>query len=115
MSKNTFEFVEKILNDLTPIKAITSGNFFGGQGISVNSIQFAMIMGDSLFFVVDDSSREKYITLGTSCFWYTKKTGRVNVRKYHQVPEEILQNNKQLICWAKESIAIATKLKPTKK
>lgn len=111
MGKNTFEYVDTILDKLDPIKAIRSGQFFGGQSISSNSVQFAMIMRDSLFFVVDNSTREKYTQLGTSCFWYTKKTGKVNVRKYHQVPTEILENNKQLLKWAKESITIATKLK----
>lgn len=111
MSKNTFEFVDAILDELSPLKAITSGMFFGGQSMSSNSVQFAMIMGDSLFFVVDDSTRDKYSDMGTSCFWYTKKTGRVNVRKYHEVPVEIRENNKQLLKWAKESIKIAIKLK----
>jgi DNA transformation protein len=114
MGKNTFETVDSILTKLTPIKAITSGTFFGGQGISANAVQFAMIMGDSLFFVVDDTSRDEYIEMGTSCFWYTKKTGRVNVKKYHQVPDKIVNNNKKLIIWAKESILIATKLKTKK-
>jgi len=111
MSKNSFEFVENIVDQLSSLKAITSGNFFGGQGISSNSVQFAMIMGDSLFFVVDNTTRENYTSMGTSCFWYMKKTGKVNVRKYHQVPEDILRDKKQLIKWAKESITIATKLR----
>jgi len=114
MGKNTFEYVDTILELLTPIKAITSGKFFGGQGISSHSVQFAMIMDDSLFFVVNDKTRDKYTELGTFCFWYSKKTGRVNVRKYHQVPDEIISNNKNLILWAKESISIATKLKKKK-
>ncbi len=111
MSKNTFDYVESILDRLTALKVITSGKFFGGQGISSNSIQFAMIMGDVVFFVVDDSTREKYTERGSSCFWYTKKTGKVNVRKYYQVPAEILNDQTQLLRWARESIKIATKLK----
>ncbi len=111
VSKNTFDYVESILDRLTALKAITSGKFFGGQGIAANSIQFAMIMGDVVFFVVDDSTREKYAQRGSSCFWYTKKTGRVNVRKYYQVPAEILNDQKQLLRWAREAIKIATKLK----
>jgi len=115
MTDSTKEYVEYILELLEPIDAISSGRFFGGQGISCNSVQFAMMMDNSLFFVVDDSSREKYIAMGTECFWYTKKSGKVNVKKYHEVPSELLDDPTILLEWAKESIAIACKLSKKKK
>ena len=111
---NTKEFIEYVLDLLEPIDAIFSGRFFGGQGISCNSIQFAMIMGNSLFFVVDDNTRNKYIDMGTECFRYTKKTGKVNFKKYHEVPGELFDDPSTLLEWAKESIKIAMKLNKRK-
>lgn len=115
MSGSTSQYIEYILELLEPINAISSGKFFGGQGVTCDSIQFAMIMGNSLFFVVDDGSRGKYLKMGTECFWYTKKTGKVNVKKYHEVPEELLDDQNKLLEWANESIAIAKKLNRKKK
>lgn len=111
MTGSTKEYIEFVLDLLEPINAITSGRFFGCQGISCDSVQFAMIMGNSLFFVVDDSSRDKYITMGTESFWYMKKTGKVKVNKYHQVPGELFDDQASLLEWAQESIMIARKLK----
>lgn len=108
-------YIDYILELLEPLNAISSGRFFGGQGVSCNSVQFAMIMGNALFFVVDASTRDKYIDMGAECFWYTKKTGKVNVKKYHEVPGELLDDPETLIEWAKESIKIATKLRKKRK
>ena len=115
MTGSTKDYIEHVLELLEPINAISSGNFFGGQGVSCGSVQFAMIMGNSLFFVVDDSSRYKYIDMGTECFWYTKKTGKVNVKKYHEVPGELFDEPTILLEWARESIKIAKKLSKKKK
>jgi len=115
MTGSTKEYIEYVLELLEPINAITSGKFFGGQGVSCNSVQFAMIMGNALFFVVDDSTRGKYIDMGTECFWYTKKTGKVNVKKYHEVPGELFDDPPTLLEWARESIGIANKLNIKKK
>lgn len=111
MSGSSAQYIEFVLELLEPINAISSGKFFGGQGVSCDSVQFAMIMGNTLFFVVDDSSRAKYIEMGTECFWYTKKTGKVNVKKYHEVPNALFDDSEKLIDWAKEAIKIAKKLK----
>ena len=114
MTGSTEEYIEHVLELLEPINAISAGKFFGGQGISCNSVQFAMIMGNSLFFVVDDSTRNKYIEMGAECFWYTKKTGKVNVKKYHEVPGELFDEPDTLLKWARESIKIAKKLSKNK-
>ncbi len=115
MTGNTKEYIEYVLELLEPINAISSGKFFGGQGVSCNSVQFSMIMGNSLFFVVDDSTRDKYIDRGTECFWYMKKTGKVKVKKYHEVPGELLDEPSTLLEWARESIKIAKKSSKKKK
>ena len=115
MSGSTSQYIEYVLELLEPINAISSGKFFGGQGVSCDSVQFGMIMGNSLFFVVDNSSRDKYIKMGTECFWYTKKTGKVNVKKYHEVPGELLDDPNKLLDWAEESIKIAKKLNKKRK
>lgn len=115
MSGSSKEFIAYILELLAPIDAMTSGRFFGGVGIACDSVQFAMIMGNSLFFVVDDTSRPKYLEMGTECFWYSKKTGKVNVKKYHEVPGDLFDDPETLISWANESVAVARKLNRKKK
>ena len=52
--------------------------------------------------------------MGTECFWYTKKMGKVNVKKCHEVSGELFDESDTLLKWARESIKIAKKLSKNK-
>jgi DNA transformation protein len=54
------EYTEYVLELLEPIGPVRTGRFFGGVGISCGSVQFAMNMGNSLYFAVDEDSRKQY-------------------------------------------------------
>ena len=73
-----------------------------------------MIMGNSLYFVVDEDSRQKYEQAGMQPFSYLTKRGRVQVRRYFELPEDILTDSEQLRIWANEAIDVAVKTKPKK-
>lgn len=103
------EYTEYVLELLEPIGPIQIGRFFGGVGISCGSVQFAMIMGNTLYFAVDEDSRKKYLLAGMQPFSYMTKKGRVQVRKYFELPEEVLTHPKQLQLWASESVRVAGK------
>lgn len=109
------EYTEYVLELLEPIGPVRTGRFFGGVGISKASLQFAMIMGNSLYFAVDDDTRKKYEQAGMQPFSYMTKKGRVQVRKYYELPEEILTDAEQLRLWANESIQVAGKTKKPNK
>ena len=109
------EYTEYVLELLEPIGSVQTGRFFGGIGISRNSVQFAMIMGNSLYFAVDEDARKKYEQAGMQPFSYMTKKGRVQVRKYFEVPEEVLADPEQLRQWANESMRVASKTKKPNK
>ena len=85
-----------------------------GVGIYSGAAQFAMIMGNSLYFVVDDSTRPKYERAGMEPFSYITKKGRVHVRRYFELPEDVLTDSEELKAWAHESIHTAGKDKKAK-
>lgn len=108
------EYTEYVLELLEPLGRVRTVRFFGGVGVSIGDNQFAMIMGNSLYFVVDDSTRPKYEKAGMAPFSYLTKKGRVQVRRYYELPEEILTDPQALKLWASESIQLATKDKSPK-
>ncbi len=48
-------------------------------------------------------------------FSYLTKKGRVQVRKYYELPEEVLTDPAQLRLWADEAMGIARKTKKPNK
>ena len=109
------EYTAYILDLLAPIGPFTTSHFFGGVGLSRNGVQFAMIMGNSLYFVVDDTTREQYTAAGMACFSYLTKKGRVQVRRYFELPEEVLTDPAELRQWANEAMRVAGKTKQPSK
>ena len=109
------EYTEYVLELLQPLGPVQTNLFFGGMGISDGSIQFAMIMGNSLYFVVDVNTRQKYEQAGMQPFSYMTKKGRVQVRKYFELPEDVLTDPAQLRIWADEAMGVARKTKKPKK
>jgi DNA transformation protein and related proteins len=107
MPESTDEFVEYVMDLLAPVSGLRKARFFGGIGISAGSVQFAMIMEDTLYFVVDDGTRPKYEEMGSSCFSYSTRKRRVDVRRYYEVPGEILEDQERLLALAGESMKIA--------
>lgn len=109
------EYAEYILEMLEPVGPVSTSRFFGGVGIASGSVQFAMVMGNSLYFVVDDSTRPKYEQAGMGPFSYTTKKGLILVRRYYELPEDVLNDPETLRLWASESKRIAAKnIKPKK-
>lgn len=101
------EFTEYVLEFLGPLFPVRIARFFGGVGIYCDSVQFAMIMHNTLYFAVDDDSRQKYTQAGMQPFSYLTKKGSVQVRKYMELPEDILDDPEQLQIWANEALQVA--------
>lgn len=70
-----------------------------------------MIMGNSLYFAVDEDTRKKYEQAGMPSFSYMTKKGRVQVRKYFELPEDVLTDPERLRLWASEAMQVAGKTK----
>jgi DNA transformation protein len=111
MSSGSSEYVEYIMEQLSAIAGLTSGRFFGGIGLSASSAQFAMVMGNSLYFAVDDATRPKYEQTGSNCFSYNTKNGRVQVKRYFLVPAAALEDRGALVALAEEAIQVAHRSK----
>lgn len=101
------QYTEYVLELLAPLGAVRTRRFFGGVALLRGTTQFGMIMGNNLYFAVDDRSREKYQALGMEPFSYLTKNGNVYVRRYFMVPQEILEEPAALTQWVAEALATA--------
>jgi len=108
MSANS-EFVVYISDLLDPIGPLGAGKFFGGHAFKSGGIQFAMIMGDTLYLRVDDDLRLDFEDLGSEAFSYQGSRGRVQVKSYYSLPDGDVDDQDALLVWARRSILAAEK------
>ncbi len=112
MGKSTSSYINFVKEQLAPIPNLKSSRLFGGIGFSDGAVQFAMIIENTLYFVVNDRTRTKYENMGSHCFAYNTKKGKVEVKRYYSVPADILEDQDELSALATESIKIAHDKKP---
>jgi DNA transformation protein len=105
----TDEYTRYVLELLAPVGPVKAARFFGGIGLTHASVQFAFIMDNTTYFVVDDTTRARYEAAGMQSFSYRTKKGRVQVRRYFEVPEDVLTDPDVLRDWARESLEVAAR------
>jgi DNA transformation protein len=106
VGKSTVDFLGFVMEQLAPLP-LTAKPFFGGTALCAGGVQFAMVMEQALYFVVDDGTRPAFEALGSRCFGYQTKKGWVEVRKYFEVPAEFLEDRDRLQHGAQEALDAA--------
>ncbi len=110
------EYTEYVLEQLAPLGQVRAARLFGGVGLSRGSLQFAMIMDRTLYFAVDDVTRPRYEAAGMQPFAYDTRKRRVQVRRYYELPEDVLVDADELRLWAEEALRAAARgRKPARK
>lgn len=105
MAKPSNAFKEFVLDQLARVPALSSAPFFGGIGLRSGADFFGMIMDGTLYFSTSPETREDYQKLGSRCFSYTKKDGKVQDTKLFEVPAEVLDDAETLHAWAIRAVA----------
>lgn len=99
------EFRAYVLEQLACLGGISARGMFGGVGIYLNDVFFALISNDALYFKVDESNRADYEAAGMGPFkpYRNKKT----TMPYYEVPVSVLEDVDHLTAWARKAYAVA--------
>ena len=98
-------FLEFVLEQLDPVGPINSKRMFGGVGIYARDLFFALLANDVIYLKADDSTRGEIEGAGGRPFQpYPDRAGTM---QYYSVPVAILEDNDELVRWARTSIAVA--------
>ena len=105
--KASAEYLDFVLEKLSPISDIKSRAMFGGYGIFHEGLMFALISEDTLYFKVNRTNRHIYEEARSQPFPHGIS--------YWEVPTDVLEDNTRLHEFAKISIEIAQESARTKK
>lgn len=96
-------YLEEFLQNIGPVRA---KRMFGGYGLFLDGLMFALIADDTLYFKVDDENRPDFESLGLEAFSYEKK-GKPFKLSYYQCPEEAIENQRMITEWGNKAYAAA--------
>ncbi len=99
------EYVTYVFDQLESSGSITAKKMFGGAGLYLDSVFFAIIDNDTLYFKVDNSNQKDYESAGMEAFMpFGKKS---YVMRYYEVPIDVIDDKDKLKIWADKALAVA--------
>jgi DNA transformation protein len=101
-----------VLDQLDGVGDITAKDMFGGVGLYCRGFFFGILASDVLYLKADDTNRSDFERAGSKPF--TPFADRAGSMQYWAVPLGILESAPELVEWARKSIAVARRAKPTK-
>ena len=91
-----------VVDMLEPLGPVSARRMFGGYGIYLDGMMFALVADDTLYLKVDDESRSEFAAADLEPFRYSKK-GKTYEMSYHAAPEDALENAELLRDWARKA------------
>lgn len=104
VSRDYQAYVEELL---APLGAVVAKRMFGGVGLMYAERMFGLVADDVLYFKVGDATRADYEAAGSAAFTYETKDGTRGLATYWRVPDEVLENEDEIVAWARRAVDVA--------
>ncbi len=95
-----------VLDQLGSLEDVSCRSMFGGYGLYFGEDFFGIIHDGRLYFKTDETTREKYRNRGMGPFTPSEKQV---LKSYYEVPVEIVEDDEELVSWAREAAALRGK------
>ncbi len=94
------DYVDHILELLAPLGDVKARAMFGGWGLSLDGMTFALIADDTLYLKADDGNRARFVAEGLSPFVpFPDKPDQT--MSYYPPPDAAFDDEGELIAWAR--------------
>ena len=103
ISRGYQDFILDLLAPLEPLPR----RMFSGVGLFHGGAMFALLVRDTMYLRVDDSTRERFERAGSGPFTYQRGEREVSLSAYYVVPEDLLDRQDELLQWTRDAIAVA--------
>ena len=100
------EFADTVVEWLEPMGVVRAKRMFGGYGLYLDSLMFALIADDTLYVKADAENRGEYEKREMPPFLYQRQ-GKTVTFAYHAVPAEALDDRQDLLALARLGFAAA--------
>jgi len=100
------EFIEYVMELLGPFGTAGTRRMFGGHGVYLDGLMFAIVSDDALYLKADEMNRVEFEQAGCETFGYTRKGKRATLN-FFRAPEEAMESPELMLPWARTAYAAA--------
>jgi DNA transformation protein len=92
-------FVDRVLTLLTPHGDIRARPMFGGYGLYLDGMIFAIIVQDRLYFKTDAETRPRFVRTGSKPFSYLRGGEKAVSLSYYEAPPRTMNSARAIMPW----------------
>jgi DNA transformation protein and related proteins len=107
------DYLEYVKDQLGGAGAVHMRKMFGGVGIYLDGVIFALIAYDTLYFKVDDKNRPDFEAQGMGPFVPFGEGSYA--MGYYEVPAEVLEDRDELALWAGKAVEVSLRSRVRKR
>lgn len=105
-------FIAFVLDQLAPLGDVTVRRMFGGAGVYLDDLFFAVLDDGAIYLKADDGNRPRHEKSGMSAF--KPYADRPEVMQYYGVPVGVLESSDELVAWARDAVGAAARARARK-
>ena len=100
------DFVDYVMELLGPFGTVVARRMFGGHGVFLDGLMFAIASADTLYLKADEMNRIEFEQAGCEIFSYARK-GRRATLNFFRAPEDAMESPELMLPWARTAYAAA--------
>jgi DNA transformation protein len=99
-------FIDYVMELFGPFGTVAARRMFGGHGVFLDGLMFALVLQDTLYLKADEMNRIEFEQAGCEKFGYARK-GRRATLNFYRTPEEAMESPELMLPWARTAYAAA--------
>jgi len=107
------EFVDYVMELLGPFGTVRTRRMFGGYGVYLDGLMFAIVSGDALYLKADPMNRIEFEQAGCEIFGYARKGKRATLG-FFRAPDDAMESAELMLPWARTAYAAALRVNAKK-
>ena len=100
------EFIDYVMELFGPFGTVRTRRMFGGYGVYLDGLMFAIVSEDTLFLKADEMNRAEFEQAGCEMFGYARKGKRATLN-FFRAPEDAMDSAQLMLPWARTAYAAA--------
>lgn len=100
------EFIDYVMELLGPFGTVRTRHMFGGYGVYLDGLMFAIVSEDTLYLKADEMNRIEFEQAGCEIFSYARKGKRATLGFFH-APADAMESPELMLPWARTAYAAA--------
>ena len=100
------QFIEYVMELLGPFGTVGTRRMFGGHGVYLDGLMFAIVSEDTLYLKADEMNRVEFEQAGCEIFGYMRK-GKRAALNFFRAPEDAMESPELMLPWARTAYAAA--------